>query len=128
MSVERPSHLKTRTIGLAFVMGLGFFYLTGNLFFLQVVKGLEYKRQARAVSRRELPIPAQRGEIFDRHHDIPLVVNQDSFAVDLIPGELSASQLPAGVPPPLGPAVPCPRRRSPGGCPRSTTTSTSPSR
>ncbi len=93
-STGRSASLKARTIGLAFIMGLGFFGLVGNLFRLQVVKGLEYKQQARAVSQRALPIPAQRGEIFDRHHDIPLVVNQDSFAVDLIPGELSSKQLP----------------------------------
>jgi penicillin-binding protein 2 len=100
MSVElspttaRPRYIKTRSIALGALIGLSFLYLAGHLFTLQVIRGLEYERQARAVSRRELPIIAQRGEIFDRHHDIPLVVNQDSFAIDLIPGELSREQLP----------------------------------
>ncbi|HEC61236.1 MAG TPA: penicillin-binding protein 2 [bacterium] len=64
--------------------------LISYLFYLQLVRGFEFKLRARAVARRVLPIPAQRGEIFDRNFDLPLVVNQDSFAVDIIPGELNA--------------------------------------
>ncbi len=86
--------IKIRAIGLGvFITGI-LLVLVSHLFVLQVIKGLEYKSRARAVARRELPIPAQRGEIFDRHYDIPLVVNQDSFAVDLIPGEVPANERP----------------------------------
>jgi penicillin-binding protein 2 len=81
---------KYRTIALGVLVSLVFVLMVGQLFYLQVIRGWEFKRRARAVVRRELPIPAQRGEIFDRHYDFPLVVNQDSFAVDLIPGEVSA--------------------------------------
>ncbi|MBA7633972.1 Peptidoglycan D,D-transpeptidase MrdA [subsurface metagenome] len=68
--------------------------LIAHLFSLQVIRGGEFKTRAREVARRVLPIPAQRGEIFDRHYDIPLVVNQDSFAVDLIPAEVPGAERP----------------------------------
>jgi penicillin-binding protein 2 len=90
MSADSSSRLKGRTIALGAVVSLVFVLLIGQLFYLQVIRGWEFKRRARAVVRRELPIPAQRGEIFDRHYDFPLVVNQDSFAVDLIPAEVPA--------------------------------------
>ena len=83
--------VKVRAITLGVVVCLVFAVLVGQLFYLQVIRGWEYQRRARAVTRRELPIPAQRGEIFDRHYDFPLVVNQDSFAVDLIPADIEAS-------------------------------------
>jgi len=62
---------------------------TGYLFSLQLVKGGEFKTKARQVAQRVIPIPAQRGEIFDVHKDTPLVINVDSFAVSIIPAELS---------------------------------------
>ena len=64
------------------------------LFWLQIVKGGELTQRAKDVSERETPIPAQRGEIFDTHADDPLVFNVDSFAVDIVPGELAPSELP----------------------------------
>ena len=90
MSPDSNSRIKSRTIALGVLVSLVFALLLGQLFYLQVIRGWEFKRRARAVVRRELPIPAQRGEIFDRHYDFPLVVNQDSFAVDLIPAEVPA--------------------------------------
>jgi penicillin-binding protein 2 len=88
MNGESSSRMKSRSIAMGAVISLVFVLLIGQLFYLQVIRGWEFKRRARAVVRRELPIPAQRGEIFDRHYDFPLVVNQDSFAVDLIPAEV----------------------------------------
>jgi len=85
---------KVRVLGMTVLILSVFVLLCSYLFYLQIVKGLEFKRRAREVARRELPIPAQRGEIFDRHFNIPLVVNQDSFAVDLIPAEVGEENLP----------------------------------
>jgi len=65
------------------------------LFWLQIVKGGEFTQRARNVSERETPLQAQRGEIFDRRGDDPLVFNVDSFSIDLAPGEVPPSQLPA---------------------------------
>jgi len=40
-----------------------------------------------------MPLQAQRGEIYDRQYDSPLVVNMDSFAVDIIPAEVHKESL-----------------------------------
>lgn len=69
------------------LIGSMLFY-AGYLFSLQIVKGTEYKKKAQQVARRMVPIPPQRGEIYDRNIDVPLAMNIDSFAVDIIPGEL----------------------------------------
>ncbi len=76
--------------------------LVVNLFWLQIVKGGEFTRRARTVSERETPLPAQRGEIFDRRGDDPLVFNVDSFSIDLAPGEVPSARLPG----PVRPAFP----------------------
>ncbi len=64
------------------------------LFWLQIVRGGEFMRRARTVSERETPIPAQRGEIFDRNGDDPLVFNVDSFAVEVTPAEVPRAEMP----------------------------------
>jgi penicillin-binding protein 2 len=98
VSAERASsgqnrlQVKMRVMALGALISLVLVVLVVQLFYLQVVRGWEFRRRARDVALRELPIPAQRGEIFDRHYDFPLVVNQDSFAVDLVPGEVSAAE------------------------------------
>jgi penicillin-binding protein 2 len=40
-----------------------------------------------------LPLPSQRGEIFDRNGDIPIVINIDSYAVDIIPAEVPEGEI-----------------------------------
>ncbi|MCH5294577.1 MAG: penicillin-binding protein 2 [Treponema sp.] len=61
-----------------------------RLFTLQVVQGQTYLSQSQRISSTVTTIPAQRGEIFDRNANMPLVINIDSFAVNLIPGEIPA--------------------------------------
>ncbi len=63
------------------------------LYDLQVRKSTEYKSRARDVSLRVNTIPAQRGKIYDRNADIPMVVNIDSFAVNIIPAEIDEKQI-----------------------------------
>ena len=62
------------------------------LFFLQVVKGSEYRDRATNISRQVSIIPAQRGEIYDREYAVPLVLNTDSFAVDIVPAAVPANR------------------------------------
>jgi penicillin-binding protein 2 len=62
----------------------------GRLFTLQVIMGGSYKKKARNVTQSLTEIPAQRGEIFDRNFNLPLVLNIDSFAIDIIPAEIPA--------------------------------------
>ncbi len=91
--IRKLSSLKARTIGLAVLISGVFLILISHLFYLQVIRGMEFKLYATEVARRVIPIPAQRGEIFDRNYDLPLVVNKDSFAVDLIPGEVPKEEI-----------------------------------
>ena len=84
---------KSRLIVLTLLFVLIIVLYTGYLFRLQIIQGMEYKSRARQVSQRIIPIQAQRGEIFDRDYDYPLVTNIDSFAVDIIPAELDSGTL-----------------------------------
>ncbi len=77
-----------RLSALAFVFAAIFVWYGGYLLFLQLVKGVEFKAKAAGISRQTTVIPSQRGEIYDRAQSIPLVLNNDSFAVDLVPAEL----------------------------------------
>jgi penicillin-binding protein 2 len=86
--------LKRRFIALTSLFAGSITVLILYLFTLQIVRGFEYSQRARDVSQREVAIPAQRGKIFDRNGDIPLVSNVDSFAVDVIPGDVKTSELP----------------------------------
>ncbi|MCR5045249.1 MAG: penicillin-binding protein 2 [Treponema sp.] len=61
---------------------------TLRLFNMQVVHGEVYRRASKVVSTRNTVITAQRGEIFDRNNNAAMVINTDSFAVEIIPGEI----------------------------------------
>lgn len=61
-----------------------------RLFYLQILRGGEFRTRAASISRQSTILPAQRGEIYDRGGNIPLVLNVDSFALDIIPAELPA--------------------------------------
>jgi penicillin-binding protein 2 len=62
------------------------------LFYLQVIKGNEYRHIAKTIAQQTVPLPAQRGEIYDTSYTLPFVINTDSFAVEIIPAELSADR------------------------------------
>ncbi|MDC7126963.1 MAG: penicillin-binding protein 2, partial [Spirochaetales bacterium] len=56
---------------------------------MQIVNFTEYQKRAKDVSSREAVILSQRGEIYDRNKDYPLVMNIPSFAIGVVPGELT---------------------------------------
>jgi len=64
---------------------------TAYLFNLQVVRGLEYQKKAVSIARQVERIPSQRGEIYDRSYNLPLVLNVDSFALVVTPAEIPAN-------------------------------------
>lgn len=66
-----------------------------TLFSIQVISGELYRFQAQNISQRTVIIPAQRGEIYDRNFNRPMVFNTDSFAIHITPGEIAASEIPA---------------------------------
>nr|HPM05976.1 penicillin-binding protein 2 [Treponemataceae bacterium] len=80
----KKKHLKTILVFIIVIFGI----YSLKLFSLQVIQGTNFLQQSQTISQRQRFIPAQRGEIYDRNKDFPLVVNIDSFAVDLIPGEI----------------------------------------
>ncbi|MBI2264869.1 MAG: penicillin-binding protein 2 [Armatimonadetes bacterium] len=64
-----------------------FVVIAGRLFFLQIVNGAQFRLRAEENRIREIPIPAPRGDIYDRKGRV-LVRNTPSFEVTLIPEEL----------------------------------------
>jgi penicillin-binding protein 2 len=92
--IEHRAILKRRAIGFAAGIGVTLLLIGGYLFFLQVVRGVEFRTRASSVARREIPIPAQRGKIFDRTHRQVLVTNRPAFSVNLVPGEVPAGEMP----------------------------------
>jgi penicillin-binding protein 2 len=82
---------KLRLVALASFIVASFLVLLSYLAYLQLLKGLDYKQRARETVRRQSIIHAPRGEIYDRHYNLPLVINRDSFAVDIVPSEVAAA-------------------------------------
>ncbi|MDR3343614.1 MAG: penicillin-binding protein 2 [Treponema sp.] len=64
-----------------------------RLFSMQILSGEKYRDQAQNIARRVTVIPAQRGEIYDRTFNQPLVLNTDSFAVSITPAEVPAGEI-----------------------------------
>lgn len=85
--------LQTKIIFLIVSSILLILFFAYYLFRLQIVDTQIYSQRAHQVSTRIIPLPAERGEIFDRNCDIPLVQNIPSFAINIIPGDVSDEEL-----------------------------------
>ncbi len=86
---EGSSKTKKRKISfLSIFVVVIFFIYTMRLFSMQVISGSSYRKQSQEISQRTKVLPAKRGEIYDRNATLPIVVNTDSFAIDIIPGEI----------------------------------------
>lgn len=72
-------------------IGAGIIFLTliilGRLFYLNIVRGEEYRARAENNRLRVRPIPAERGIIYDRNLT-PLVANIPNFTLNLLPQDL----------------------------------------
>ena len=73
---------------LLIVLVLFFIIYIYRLFSMQIVQGEQYRSQSQRISSQITVISAQRGEIFDRNALLPIVINTDSFAVEVTPGEI----------------------------------------
>lgn len=73
---------------LFFIISAVFLLYAIYLFQLQIVHGDEYRKQADEIKSQSQTIPAPRGEIFDRTATMPMVINTDSFAIDLTPNAI----------------------------------------
>ena len=84
---EGTAGVRSRTVTLMVIIGVTFGIYLIYLFNMQVVNNVVYQKRATAIATRVVDIPAQRGEIFDRKNNVPLVTNKPSFAVDVIPAD-----------------------------------------
>ena len=78
----------TRLLIIQIIIASLFFIYVYTLFSLQVLQGNEYRSQSKTISSQVKIIQADRGEIFDRNAMLSVVINSDSFAVELTPGEI----------------------------------------
>ena len=81
---ERGTSMAAAMRGLVILM---FGILIIQLINLQVIKGDQYREQAAINALREIPIPANRGLVYDRNGTL-LVQNTARFSATIIPGDL----------------------------------------
>lgn len=74
------------------IIGLLFIFYSFYLFNMQVVEGEKFQTQSKIIKSQSNSLPAQRGEIYDRDANIPLVVNNESYAVEISPGMIPRKQ------------------------------------
>ncbi len=89
---ERPM-LRVRVLQFFFIAIFAVYAL--RLFSMQILSGELYRSRAERIARRTTVIPAQRGEVYDRNYNTPMVLNIDSFAVTVVPAEIPKGQVSA---------------------------------
>ena len=82
------SNKSAKIISLIIFLLITFSLYFFRLFSMQIINGETYRSQSKKISSQVKSIPAQRGEIFDRNAVLPMVINTESFAVEVIPGEI----------------------------------------
>ncbi|MDR2403159.1 MAG: penicillin-binding protein 2 [Spirochaetaceae bacterium] len=88
---EERSDRRIRILQIVFIVI--FIAYSVRLFAMQILSGELYRSRAQDIARRTTIIPAQRGEIYDRNFDQPLVFNTDSFAVSITPAEVPQGEI-----------------------------------
>ncbi|MDR2110510.1 MAG: penicillin-binding protein 2, partial [Spirochaetaceae bacterium] len=78
---------------LQFIFIFIFVMYTLRLFSMQILSGELYRSRAQDIARRTTVVPAQRGEIYDRNFNQPMVLNTDSFAVSITPAEVPQGKI-----------------------------------
>ena len=94
MGSEREESAGIRIFILRIII-IGIFIIYAiRLFSMQILSGELYRSRAQNIARQTTIIPAQRGEIYDRYYNQPLVSNTDSFVVSITPGEVKRDEIP----------------------------------
>lgn len=75
-------------ITLGFISILTLFVFSARLFYMQIVNKEKYEELSKKDLNRSTIIFSQRGEIYDRNNDNALVVNSDSFSVEISPAKI----------------------------------------
>jgi len=94
MGSEQKERSRTRIRVLQFSLVILFFVYTARLFSMQIFEGDAYRLRARNIARHTTVLLAQRGEIFDRNFNQPLVTNTSSFSVSITPAEAGSAAMP----------------------------------
>jgi penicillin-binding protein 2 len=91
LDVSRPAPAETfsrrRLIELGLGCTLATLVLSARLFQLQIVRGAEHRDQADNNRLRVMPVPAQRGLVYDRHR-IAMLRNRPSYTISVLPADL----------------------------------------
>jgi penicillin-binding protein 2 len=91
MASERDEKSEPRVMVLRVIIITVFVLYAVRLFSMQILSGDLYRSRAQNISRQSKVIPAQRGEIYDRNYNRPLVQNTESFSVSVTPAEVPRS-------------------------------------
>ena len=94
MTSKRSESSGIRIIVLRILLITVFLAYSVRLFSMQIFSGDIYRTRARNIARQSMVIPAQRGEIYDRYYNQPLVMNTDSFVVTITPAEVPRADIP----------------------------------
>lgn len=89
---EHTFSKSAKVVILLVLMSLLFFVYLKNLFSMQIVQGEQYRSQSQKISSQVTVLVPQRGEIYDRNSNLPMVINNDSFAVEVTPGEIPSDR------------------------------------
>ncbi|GHV75960.1 penicillin-binding protein 2 [Spirochaetia bacterium] len=92
MEEDPKPEKRIRILQIIFI--LIFVAYTSRLFAMQILSGDVYRTRAQDIARRTSVIPAQRGEIFDRNVSQPIVLNTDSFVVNITPADVPKGEIP----------------------------------
>ncbi len=84
--VDPPIRTKRRNFFYGFVV-ICFLFLAGRIGYLQIIRGVAYREAAEGNRQRIIPIPSERGLIFDRN-DVQLTKNIPNFSLALVPQDL----------------------------------------
>ena len=94
MNGDRKERSRIRILILQVSLVALFLVYSVRLFSMQIFSGDVYRSMARNIARHTTVVLAQRGEIYDRHFDRPLVTNTNSFAVSITPAEVPVPLMP----------------------------------
>lgn len=84
-------NLQRRVAILGLIMLGGFALLFARLWFMQVVSGNDYRKQAEGNRIREISVEAPRGKILDRNGRV-LVRNREALTISVVPAEMRAQK------------------------------------
>lgn len=73
--------------GFFIFLSVAFILMSGRIFYLQIIAGSDYRAEAERNRQRVIPIPAERGLIYDRN-GVALTINIPSFSIAMIPQDL----------------------------------------